>query len=200
MKVARPRRTRDRAATERQLLDAAWKLFERDGVLAGLNLNAVAEAAGLNRAQIYHYFGSREGLLRRALQQHLEDLQPMWREDRRVPFIKRRRHAFDLFAQREPVLVKLVALLAVEGVEPFGALANIEETRATYRGDIERGILPADADTDMIHVVSMAAYLGYCLLRGTVACELDTPIDQVDRRAGKVFEAMVRGLTTECAS
>jgi AcrR family transcriptional regulator len=199
MNEGRQRRTRDRAATERELLDAAWKLFEREGVLAGLNLNAVADEAGLNRAQIYHYFGSREGLLRRALQQRLEELQPLWREDRRVPFVQRRRHAFDVVAEREPVLLKLVALLALEGVEPLGALANLEETRETYQHDIERGVLPEDADTDLIHVVSMAAYVGYGLLRATVAEELGTPVEELDRRAGAVFEAMVRGLTAECA-
>jgi len=197
MTTRRPQRTRDRAATERELLAAAWKLFERDGVLAGLNLNSVAQAAGLNRAQIYHYFGSREGLLRQALQQRLEELRPIWREDRNTPFVARRRHAFDVVSEEEPVLLKLVALLALEGAAPIGMLANLDETRETYQRDIAQGVLPEDADFDFIHVVSMAAYVGYGLLRQTVADELGTPIEEADRRAGAIFEAMVRGLTRE---
>lgn len=195
----RPRRARDRAGTERDLLEAAWKLFERDGVLAGLNLNEVAEAAGVNRAQIYHYFGSRRDLLRAALQHRLVQLQPIWREDRRLPFVRRRRHAFDVVAEGEPTLLKLLALLAVEGSEPLGVLANLEETRSTYRRDVDAGTLPEDADTDLIHVMSMATYVGYGLLREAVASELGVPLEDLDRRAGRVFEAMVGGLARKAS-
>ncbi|MBP9053131.1 MAG: TetR family transcriptional regulator, partial [Ilumatobacteraceae bacterium] len=48
-------RPADRDATERDLEDAALRLVDRDGVLAGLNLREVADAAGVNRGLVYHY-------------------------------------------------------------------------------------------------------------------------------------------------
>src|SRR5690606_36581152 len=67
--ATRPRPTRppDRAATEAALEQAALRLLERNGVLAGLNLREVADEAGVNRGLVYHYFGSRRDLLRAAL-------------------------------------------------------------------------------------------------------------------------------------
>ena len=57
----------DRAATEELRQDAALRLLDRDGVLSGLNLREVADEAGVNRGLVYHYFGSRAALQRRAL-------------------------------------------------------------------------------------------------------------------------------------
>jgi len=57
----------DRAATEEALQEAAIRLLDQHGVLAGLNLREVADKAGVNRGLVYHYFGSRAALLRRAL-------------------------------------------------------------------------------------------------------------------------------------
>src|SRR2546423_12837263 len=65
--AANATRTRpmDRARTEQALEDAALALLEREGVLAGLNLQKVADDAGVNRGLVYHYFGSRRGPLRK---------------------------------------------------------------------------------------------------------------------------------------
>ena len=40
---------RDRSETEKRLVEVALAMMERDGVLGGLNLRKVAEAAGVNR-------------------------------------------------------------------------------------------------------------------------------------------------------
>ena len=53
------------------LEQAALDILREKGVLAGLNLREVAERAGVNRALVYHHFGSREGLLRSALRRDL---------------------------------------------------------------------------------------------------------------------------------
>ena len=59
-----PKVKRGRANTEQKLIDVALDLIRQRGVLSGLNLKEVAEAAGVNRGNIYHYFGSRQELLR----------------------------------------------------------------------------------------------------------------------------------------
>ncbi|WP_432519057.1 TetR family transcriptional regulator [Kineococcus sp. SYSU DK006] len=51
----------DAEATRRRLLQAATQEFSARG-LAGARVERIAAAAGSNKAQIYHYFGSKDGL------------------------------------------------------------------------------------------------------------------------------------------
>jgi AcrR family transcriptional regulator len=51
----------DAAATRRRLLDAAADEFAARGI-AGARVDRIAAAAASNKAQIYHYFGSKDGL------------------------------------------------------------------------------------------------------------------------------------------
>ncbi|NUB45632.1 TetR/AcrR family transcriptional regulator [Fertoebacter nigrum] len=55
-------RSRDRAATERRILDAAQSILTEQGS-AGFGVNAVARAAGVDKQLIYRYFGGLDGLL-----------------------------------------------------------------------------------------------------------------------------------------
>ena len=66
-KSKKPKQRRSRADTEQKLIDVALELIRNKGVLAGLNLREVADGAGVNRGNIYHYFGSRQELLRSAI-------------------------------------------------------------------------------------------------------------------------------------
>lgn len=54
---------RDRHATSARILAAAESIIARDGV-AAVGINAVAEAAGVDKVLIYRYFGGRAQLLR----------------------------------------------------------------------------------------------------------------------------------------
>ena len=69
-----PKQRRSRAETEQKLIDVALDLIRDKGVLAGLNLREVAEGAGVNRGNIYHYFGSRQELLRTAISRRFNAL------------------------------------------------------------------------------------------------------------------------------
>lgn len=55
-------RSRDRAATEKRILDAAEAILIESGPL-GFGVNAVARAAGADKQLIYRYFGGLDGLL-----------------------------------------------------------------------------------------------------------------------------------------
>ena len=68
----KPKQRRNREETERRLIDVALDLIRKNGVLAGLNLKEVAEGAGVNRGNIYRYFGSRQELLRAAINRRFE--------------------------------------------------------------------------------------------------------------------------------
>src|SRR6202050_5373647 len=52
---------RDAEATRQRLLDAATEEFAARGI-AGARVDRIADAARSNKAQIYHYFGSKDGL------------------------------------------------------------------------------------------------------------------------------------------
>jgi AcrR family transcriptional regulator len=52
---------RDAEATRQRLLDAATEEFAARGI-AGARVDRIAQAARSNKAQIYHYFGSKDGL------------------------------------------------------------------------------------------------------------------------------------------
>jgi AcrR family transcriptional regulator len=52
---------RDAEATRQRLLDAATEEFAARGI-AGARVDRIARVAGSNKAQIYHYFGSKDAL------------------------------------------------------------------------------------------------------------------------------------------
>ena len=84
---------RNRAETERRLIDVALDLIRRNGVLSGLNLREVADGAGVTRANIYHYFGTRRELLRAAINRRFEAVAEHLVADRRgVPFVENSPH------------------------------------------------------------------------------------------------------------
>jgi AcrR family transcriptional regulator len=53
--------TRDADATRRRLLEAATEEFAQHGI-AGARVDRIAAASTSNKAQIYHYFSSKDGL------------------------------------------------------------------------------------------------------------------------------------------
>jgi TetR/AcrR family transcriptional regulator len=55
-------RSRDPDRTRRSILDAAGVEICRHGP-AGARIDAIAEAAGINKRMLYHYFGNKDGLL-----------------------------------------------------------------------------------------------------------------------------------------
>ena len=60
----------DRVASERKLLKAAEEVFAKEG-FKGATTRAIAKKAGLNIANIAHYFGDKEGLLMRVLEEEI---------------------------------------------------------------------------------------------------------------------------------
>src|SRR5690606_11848510 len=60
-----------REATEQALIEAALTLLRERGILAGVNLREIAEEAQVTRGLAYHYFGSRQELLRAAAKREI---------------------------------------------------------------------------------------------------------------------------------
>ena len=146
-------RTRDdtEPSTREALLDAALDQLERKGVLAGLNLREVASDVGVTPANIYHYFGSRQGLLRAALSREMERLEAPLAAVAGASFVERRVRMFDAITST-PTLA-LTALLALDGDPDYEPMPFLTATRAHYAALVERGDVPADLDIDAAHLL-----------------------------------------------
>jgi TetR/AcrR family transcriptional regulator len=70
--AARYPRHHDSAATREAILEAAERIFGDEG-LEGARTDAIAAAAGVNKALLYYYFRSKEGLYRAVLEGYLAD-------------------------------------------------------------------------------------------------------------------------------
>jgi AcrR family transcriptional regulator len=158
-------------------MDTALDRLNSKGVLAGLNLREVAEDVGVTTANIYHWFGSRQGLLRAALARETRRLEASLAEAGDDGFVDRRLRMFDAITRTEPLA--LTALLALDGDPDDRPLPFLDATRAYYQGLVEAGELPPDLDVE-------AAQL--------VARQLDVDVDGVRRRARAVFERMLGSL------
>lgn len=69
----RPPRVRDAAATQERILSAAKTEFAAKG-LGGARVDVIAHKAGANKRMIYHYFGSKEALFQRVLEEAYRDI------------------------------------------------------------------------------------------------------------------------------
>src|SRR5208337_4368541 len=70
--ATRNSRHHNSAATREAILEAAERIFGDEG-LEGARTDALAAAAGVNKALLYYYFGSKEGLYRAVLEGYLAD-------------------------------------------------------------------------------------------------------------------------------
>jgi TetR/AcrR family transcriptional regulator len=71
-KSRRRRRPRDSTATRTTILKAAERIFAEAG-MAGARTDAIAAAAGVNKAMLYYYFRSKDGLYRAVLEANVEE-------------------------------------------------------------------------------------------------------------------------------
>lgn len=168
----------------------------RLSVLAGLNLAEVADNAGVNRGLIYTYFGSRQQLLRAAIERI------GWEGLVRTTFAKKFSHL--PFARRhtavfreslvEPRPSRLLALLVLDNDHSARIFPSIEDTKTQLQRDVAMGHLPRDSDPVVAHAMTAVLYLGYGLYREQIARELGISLEDLDERAISVDERMAVGI------
>lgn len=194
--TSHPRRRRNREHTRAALRASALDLLERNGVLAGLNLQEVGQRAGVNRAQIYQYYGSRQALLRAAIAEMFDEQAEDRTTHRTDAFAERRRATFKR-ALQNPQMVKLQALLAQDRDEQFSFFPELDKTLLDLEKDRQSEALPLDADGLAMHVMTAATYAGYCIFREVFARDTDIPLAELDDRALAVFEQMLTSLAPD---
>jgi AcrR family transcriptional regulator len=191
----KPKQRRSRAETEQRLIDVALQLIRDKGVLAGLNLREVAEGAGVNRGNIYHYFGSRQELLRAAINRRFEAVvDSVLARKRGVAFVERRlgnfraRHSIDDSQLR--------ALLVLDGDDTLDPMPQYEAALSRLRQDVIDGDIDRAHDLEALHVALSALHRGYRIFRKPFAKRIGVGVGELDARITEItrtwLEAMAR--------
>jgi AcrR family transcriptional regulator len=171
-------------------MDAALRLLARDGVLAGLNISEVAKEVGVTPANIYHYFKSRQGLLRAAINRRMEELtEPTARQREELAWPDRTRAAF-AFVSGNPEL-SLVALLALDNDDEYVLAPFLDSVRRVLARDEKLGILADGIDHEVMHMIFLSLQYGHALFAGGAARQLAMPKEEYLRRSEAVFERML---------
>jgi AcrR family transcriptional regulator len=181
-----------RAETEGQLEGAALDLLRRDGVLAGLNLREVANHAGVNRGLVYHYFGSRQALLRSALGKNVGRRLAELRSGDRLPFQARFRRLQRVMTG-ESEAIRLMTLLVLDGDDQLTTMPLRTQTRRQLEADKDAGTLAPDLDLEAVQAAIVSFTWGYVVYREALAREFEMPSAELDERVAVVFDLMLRG-------
>ncbi len=179
-----PKANQGRAETERRLIEAALELIKRNGILAGLNLREVAAAAGVNRGNIYHYFGSRQELLREAIARRFKVIRKQLNADfRGLPFVERRTGQFrgDSFQDS-----KLRALLVIDGDESVDPMPAYEGALSSLKQDVVNGDIDPAHDLEALQVALSAMLRGYRIFREPYAKRVGADVEALDERVASV--------------
>lgn len=189
----RPRKKRDRARTESDLFDAVERLLERDGVLAGVNLNEVAAEANVNRGQIYQLFGSRQELLRAALAHRISGLATQFPGHWDVPFAERRRRLMQ--ASLSGKWMAFMTMLALDGDEQLSIFSELDQMTSALQRDKAYGALPPDVDAEALQVLTAATIAGYAIFREVVARDIGVPLSELDQRVTAAYDYLLDRVT-----
>ena len=179
-------RSMDRARTEQALEDAALALLEREGVLAGLNLQKVADEAGVNRGLVYHYFGSRRDLLRKALRRnalawgaHIGTFLELSPRERARTFMRA--------MIQYPRTAKLVLLLAIDGDRTF----RMVDARPSGARDDSNSGYPPGVDVEALNTIVASFVFAYAVRRTTFAREQGVPVKELDARVEETLVQLI---------
>jgi AcrR family transcriptional regulator len=200
-------RTNDPERTMADIIEVATHEFSEKG-LAGARIDAIAESTRTSKRMIYYYFGSKEGLYIRVLEEayrriraieaglHLEDLAP---ED-----ALRRLVGFTVDYQlANPDFIRLVMTENIHRGEYLAQsrliqklnVPAIEGLRSVYERGVAAGVFRAGVDPVDLHMSISALSFFNTANRHTFALifkrDLDAPAAVVARR-DSIIEMIVR--------
>jgi AcrR family transcriptional regulator len=151
----------DAEATKQRLLDAATGEFAAYG-LAGARVDRIADAAGSNKAQIYHYFGSKDALFDAVFRRLvLDTISAVPMDARDLPDYAGR--LFDAY-ERNPDLRRIATWRRLERGAPHPQLepllANNRHdigaiAKAQKDGDIQNRFAPVELLTIVLSLAAM---------------------------------------------
>ena len=193
-KATKPKRSR--AETERRLIDVALEQIRDKGVLAGLNLREVAEGAGVNRGNIYHYFGSRQELLRAAINRQFGAIVDSLSKGKvKTGFVARRLRSFRLSNSNDKNNDSMLrALLVLDGDDTVDPIPLFEGGLSQLRQDVIDGDINRRLDLEALQVALSALLRGYRIFRRPYAKRVGVTPKELDERVGKILRTWLEAM------
>jgi AcrR family transcriptional regulator len=184
--------TRKGLATQRRILDAAAEEFARHGI-AGARIERITEAARTNKAQLYSYFGSKDGLFDAVITESVDRITSA------VPFdgddlADWAARLYDDYLLR-PELVRLTAWIRLER-RPTGLLfdgAGLPPKFAAIVAAQAAGRIRQGDPFDLLTLV-IAMSCAWSPVSGTYAATADEPAAVHNRRRALLRESVQRAL------
>ena len=188
-----------------QILDSAMEEFSQLG-LAGGRVDRIAKRAGVNKAMLYYYFHSKEGLFKEVLRSHFSQLIPLVVAEIREPvtpqtFLERIPRLYIGFFRKNPRLIRLVALNLATDLKVvstlFSSLLNEvtpEHLALSISNKIalwsSQGLLRQnDPMQIMINILSLCTF--FFLAKPMVEVAFDRTIPECDEFYEKRIESVV---------
>ncbi|GAA4930358.1 TetR family transcriptional regulator [Actinomycetospora succinea] len=174
---------RDGTATRRRLLDAATAEFSRYGI-AGARVDRIADAAEANKAQIYAWFSSKDGLFDAVFAEHLAlivDLVPFDATDLAGYAVR----LYDAYLEK-PSVILLAAWARLERV-PTGDLLTTAAKDVAAKLDAVRtaqaeGLIDPELDPRDVYSMVIALSMSWSPAATVIAAAPDDPAGDHARR------------------
>ena len=184
--------TRRGAATMRRILDAATEEFAQRG-LAGARMERITTAAHTNKAQLYSYFGSKEGLFDAVVADHVDhstDAVPFDIDDLAG-------WAVGLYDQnlRQPDLVRLITWTRLERRPTgrwFDSSQHEPKLLAVAQAQAAGRLRPGHPFDLLTLVIAMAG--AWSPASGVYAASADEPPAEHDRRRALLRSCVARAV------
>lgn len=182
-----------RAAREAALEQAALALLRENGALAGLNLREVADRAGINRGLVYHYYGSREELLRTTLKRNLAPRLAEISAGSSLPFPNRVRQLLRTLVGHEEA-IRLVTLLLLDRGGPLSLMPLFADWLENLERDQRDKKVKEDIDGPaMVALITCLGY-GFVLFRKQLAREMGMSVADFDWRIDEALRRLLDAL------
>jgi TetR/AcrR family transcriptional regulator, fatty acid metabolism regulator protein len=203
-----PNRTNAQAQEEKRrlLLDAAVRVFARKGYHAS-RVGDIADEAGVAYGLLYHYFGSKEEVLRTVFRETWRELIQTIRsvEQTDDPPREQLRKVAEILLRswrRDPDLVRVLVLEVTRSPHLPGEMDEIVESFAAIQEVVERGQADGSIRADLD--ARLASYVFYGaveeLLTGWVLGRLPDSEEDVARAERTLVEIVTGGLAPELAT
>ncbi|GAA4786041.1 TetR family transcriptional regulator [Actinomycetospora chlora] len=188
---------KDGAATRRRLLDAATAEFSRHGI-AGARVDRIADHAGANKAQIYAWFSSKDGLFDAVFAEHLAlivDLVPLDAED--LPGYAVR--LYDAYLEK-PSVILLATWARLERVPTGDLLTSVGDVMAgkldAIRAAQAAGLVDPDLEPADVYSMVIALSMTWSPAATVVAAAPGDPAADHERRRRALHAVTARAFAS----